>query len=281
MKFYTYLLAAFVILFSSCTKDSTPIRIGSFNNQCDIFDPDLWPTRLQLVRQLFDEEQFDVVGMQEPFWNQMADMEKILPEYGWVGLSTDGKPSEGYWHYNPIFYRKDRIELINWGTFWLSETPEVPGSKSWDTGTSRFCTWAHLKDRTSGKDFFEFNAHFDNVGENARIESAKLIVQKTKEIAGEKPFYFNGDLNVPADSEPYRILSSALVDSYHSCQNKENADIPSYNAWSAIQHSDANENIDHLFISPNSNALHWKLNILSVDSLYPSDHFPIVVDWQI
>lgn len=271
--------AAAIVGLSSCCGRTT-LRIATFNNQCDIFDPELWPERLPLVRELFDEEQFDVIGMQEPFWNQVADMETLLPEYGRIGLSTDGKESEGYWHYNPIFYRKDRIEVLDWGTFWLSETPDVPQSKGWDTNTSRFCTWAHLMDLKSGKDFYEFNAHFDHRGSEARLESAKLIIAKTAEIAGDKPFYFNGDLNTEEDTQPYRVLSGVLTDSFHSAPIRENADVPSWNDWKPVRHSDKFENIDHLFISPGTRALSWKLCIKDTDGLYPSDHFPIVVDWE-
>ena len=271
----------FLTCISGCSPKTAVLKIGTFNNQCDLFDPELWPDRLPLVRELFDEYQFDVIGMQEPFWNQMQDLEKLLPEYAWVGLSTDGKPSEGTYHYNPIFYRKDRIEILDWGTFWFSETPDIPASKSWDTNTSRFCTWARMKDLASGAEFYEFNAHFDHRGELARLHSAEMIVDSTAAIAGSTPFFFNGDLNTDQSTAPYRVLAEALADTYHSAPVRENADIASWNDWKAPRHTNNPENIDHLFISPGTKALSWTLCVRDKDGLYASDHFPILVEWEI
>ena len=263
-------------------QTGSTLRIASFNNQADLSkDGHNWAERAPRVKKLMDERGWDVVGMQEPFWFQVKQMEQMFPQYGWVGNSTDGKIEDGYWHYNPIFYRKDRLEVLDWGSFWFSETPQTPGSKSWDAHTPRFCVWARFRDLRTSREFYEFNCHFDHKGETARQKSAALVLSRAREISGGKPFFINGDFNTVQDSPAYKVLSDAgLTDTYCSAPVRENTLIASWNDWKPGKAVEVPENFDHIFISDGTKALSWRLLTTRYDGNYPSDHFPIEVEWQ-
>lgn len=270
-----------LIRFSKSLKKAPKnvLRIATFNNQYENKGKP-WSGRRDRVWKLMAEQRWDIVGMQEPFWNQVADMDTTLADYSWIGCSTDGKIEDGYWHYNPIFYRKDRLELIDWGRFWFTETPEIPMSKSWDTHTSRFCVWGHFRDRKTGKDFFQFNCHFDHKGEVTRQNSSRLLLAKAREIAGDKPFFCNGDLNTVQGSHAVNILlEGGLSDTWADAELRENTDIQSWNDWKPVKRPDEPFNFDHIFISKGTKALSWKLVDTTYDGDYPSDHFPITVEW--
>ena len=201
-----------VLLLAAASALSLPaqetLRIATFNNQYENkVHP--WADRADRVYRLIEAENWDIVGMQEPFWNQMADMDAKLTQYGWIGNSTDGKIEDGYWHYNPIFYRKARLEMLDWGRFWFSETPDVPGSKSWDSHTSRFCVWGHFRDRVSGRDFYHFNVHYDHKGETARRESSRLLLARIAAVAAGKPYFVTGDFNTEEGTPAYDMLVGA------------------------------------------------------------------------
>lgn len=122
----------------------------------------------------------DIVGVQEAFRPQLDVMAKLLLDYEWFGVCrTDGTitPNSDN-EFSAIFYKKDRFEKLDGATFWLSETPDAAGKKSWGADLPRIVTWIKFKDKQSGKTFFHFNTHFDHKGEVARRKSAKLILQK-------------------------------------------------------------------------------------------------------
>lgn len=262
------------------------IKVATFNNQVGFptekNEPAKWPGRLPLVEKLLLEEDFDIVGMQEPLWYQCKDMEGFMSGYDWVGRSVYGPIANGKYHYNPIFYKRDRFELLDWGSFWFSPTPEVPGSLGWGNTTPRMCTWAHFLDRTSGKDFFHFNMHYDHRAKAAMENSSRLMLEKLKEIAGDKPAFFTGDYNSPDSSEAYRILaeSGELTDSYTIAKTTENTNIASWNEYKPIRHTETMENLDHLFVTKGTKVKSWRLITTTYDGKYPSDHFPIVVEWK-
>src|SRR5690625_7796622 len=85
----------------------------------------------------------------------------------------------------------------------------MPGSKSWDTSITRIVTWAKFRERRSGTEFYFFNTHFDHRGEQARIESAKLILDRIPEISEGLPFVLTGDLNVNESSEAYAVFHNS------------------------------------------------------------------------
>lgn len=159
-----------------------PIRVATYNIQYDnSSDQDnKWTTRRDLLRQLLQSEKFDIFGAQEPYLTQIKDIEPFLDGYTWVGENVIGDKTAQRRHYNPVFYRKDKFEVLDMGSFWYSETPSAPGSKGWDSYSPRMCNWVHFRIRANGREFYHFNSHFDHIGTTARAESAKLLVAKVR-----------------------------------------------------------------------------------------------------
>jgi endonuclease/exonuclease/phosphatase family metal-dependent hydrolase len=166
------------------------------------------------------------------------------------------------------------FKLLKSGDFWLSETPNVPG-KGWDaTCCNRICSWVYLEEIKTRKKFYLFNVHFDHQGVIARRESAKLMVQKIKQIAGSQPFVLTGDFNGSRSSELYQILSNSqiLSDSYSGVK------FPYENngSFTGFKTPKGMDVIDHIFISKHFSSIKWGILTDTYFGKYPSDHFPIV-----
>jgi endonuclease/exonuclease/phosphatase family metal-dependent hydrolase len=150
------------------------LRVMTFNIRYD--EPrdkeNAWPNRKELVASMIRFHHADLVGLQEALKRQLDDLEKLLPEYAWVGVGRGDGKTEG--EYSAILYRKIRFTYLASSTFWLSETPDV-ASMGWDAAYPRIVTWVKLKDNRTSKTFFHFNTHFDNRGVLAREESSKLL----------------------------------------------------------------------------------------------------------
>ena len=187
------------------------IRVMTFNIRYD--EPrdkeNAWPNRKELVASMIRFHQADLVGVQEALERQMIDLEKLLPDYAWVGVGRDDGKAGG--EFSAILYRKSRFSQLETATFWLSQTPEVPG-KGWDADYPRIVTWIKLKDSTTGKIFFHFNTHFDNRGERARQESARLLLNRITTKAGRLPVVVTGDFNFNESSIGYHILTGKTLD---------------------------------------------------------------------
>ncbi|MBQ6688790.1 MAG: endonuclease/exonuclease/phosphatase family protein, partial [Bacteroidales bacterium] len=156
--------------------------MGEFNirydNEKDTEQGDGWEVRCPVVCDILKVESFDIFGSQEVLHNQLEDILAALPEYGYVGVGRNDGKTEG--EYAAIFYKMDRIKCLSSGHFWLSETPEIVGSKGWDAKYPRICTWGQFKDRRTGKKFWMFNLHMDHRGVEARKQSAMLVMERIK-----------------------------------------------------------------------------------------------------
>jgi endonuclease/exonuclease/phosphatase family metal-dependent hydrolase len=163
-----------------------------------------WPYRKDNVASQILFHDVHLLGVQEALHDQMTDLKDRLPQYKYVGGGRDDGKQKG--EYSAIFYDTTRLQALQSKTFWLSLTPEVPGSKSWDAAITRIVTWAKFKDRKTGKTFFAFNTHFDHMGKEARRESAKLLLQNVSSIAGKTPAIITGDFNAKPTDEPIQVI---------------------------------------------------------------------------
>ncbi|MBQ7181591.1 MAG: endonuclease/exonuclease/phosphatase family protein [Bacteroidaceae bacterium] len=209
MKKILILMAMILPLAVSAKKEKvTNVRWCTFNIRCTA-DVDTkagvgWESRRDRACQWVLDQHIDVVGMQEVTHQQLLDVQERLPQYDYVGVGRSDGKEKG--EYTPVFYRKDKYVALDKGNFWLSETPDVAGSKGWDAALERVASWVKLKDRQTGKIFMAVNTHFDHVGHQARRESAKLIMSKIQEIVGDSPAVVTGDFNVTDRDEAYKTM---------------------------------------------------------------------------
>lgn len=274
-----YIIALFCFFISSFVnveaKNDLKITVASFNIRYDN-DGDgenSWKYRKDYVNSLIRFHGFDIFGIQEGLINQVRDIER-LSEYGRIGVGRDDGKDGG--EHAAVFYKKDRFEVLDSGNFWLSETPDKP-SFGWDAQCRRVCTWGKMKDKLSGKTFVFFSVHFDHIGNVARINSSKLLLEKAKQIAGNNPAICVGDFNGTPETKHIQILTNSK---YFIDSRNISKDIP-YGTEGTTSRFDVNDpqeaRIDYIFVTPNIVVNKYGTLNEAMHRRYPSDHFPIMV----
>ena len=207
-------LLLFALLAGCATqRPAEAIRVGSYNIRLSPGDretPNAWDCRKADMVALVKKLDLDAFGMQEVCPDQAEYLREQLPEFAFVGdhREKDRKSGEA----SPVFYRKSRFEAEKSGTFWLSETPDVPASKSWKTACTRVCSYLVLKDKTTGKRFCFANTHTDHISAEAREKGMLLIISRMKEFGAGSPIVFTGDHNCRYDDAPARAVRQILKD---------------------------------------------------------------------
>lgn len=244
-----------------------------YNNPDD--GENAWPLRMENVIDLVLEHSPDVVGMQEALLGQVNDIANHLPGYDWVGVGRDDGLNRG--EYSPIFYKAQKYQLKEQGWFWLSETPEKPG-KGWDAALPRICTYVKLEDYETRKNFWVLNTHFDHVGEEARAESVRLIIDKIKEFnkKDKLPVILTGDLNLTPDQDPIAYLQRKLRDSKEKAEVEAPGPDGTFNGFDV--NSSLENRIDYIFVNRKITVKSYGVLDQQYDGRYPSDHLPVLVD---
>lgn len=275
--------------------------VGTYNirnhNKDDDRRGDVWTTRCKVLCDQVNFEDPDVFGTQEVLVGQLGDMLKALDGYDYIGVGREDGKQAG--EYSAVFYKKDRLELLQKGNFWLNETPDKP-KLGWDAACIRICSWGEFEQKATGFRFYYFNLHMDHVGIVARREAAKLVVKQIRAIAKGAPVVLTGDFNVDQNDEIYRIFSTSgiLNDTYTNarlrfCENGTFNDFKPNNT--------STSRIDHVFVSPEFGVdrygvltnMYWTDDVPSKkqrstqapDELQfhtqtlrtPSDHYPVFV----
>jgi endonuclease/exonuclease/phosphatase family metal-dependent hydrolase len=244
-----------------------PLHVMTFNIRLNVASDSLnaWSYRKDKLASQVLFHQAELLGVQEALHDQMMDLGERLPQFKFVGVGRDDGKTKG--EYSAIFYDTTRLLVLQSNTFWLSLTPEVPGSKSWDAAITRIVTWAKFKDRKTKKILYAFNTHFDHMGKVARKESALLLLQKIKEIAGTTPAVITGDFNAKPTDEPIREELSATphygpTGTFNGFRSKETDDLP----------------IDYIFIKGKWKVLNHATISQTWEGRFASDHFSVLAE---
>lgn len=260
------------------TQEDGGINVLSFNIRYD--NPDdgenAWPNRIDMVAGVIRFHGADFAGLQEALHHQIEDLEERLPEYEWIGVGRSDGATAG--EYTPIFYRADRFELLEQDTFWLSETPEDPGSKSWDAAIERIATWGLFRDRTTDRRFILLNTHFDHVGREARAESARLIVDRLASIEPGLPRIVTGDFNTTEETDAYQVLTadeSGLRDALRATEQPHYGPTSTWNGFSSIV---PDRRIDFIFVGEDVTVRRHGILSDQLDGRFPSDHLPVLAE---
>lgn len=266
-------LALLLLLIAPMAFAQLDLNVATYNLRFD--NPNdgknVWPARRDAVRALVRYHEFDLWGTQEGLDSQLKDLD-ALGDFARVGAGRDDGQHAG--EHSAIFYRSARFALEDHGDFWLSATPEQP-SMGWDARCcKRIATWARLRDKPTGQLFVVLNAHFDHEGVVARRESAQLLLQRGRALAGTLPLIVMGDFNSTPDSEAYATIGAALRDARAISQTPPYGPVATFNDFDVTK--PARERIDYIFLSPQWQVLRYAVLTDSVDARYPSDHFPVV-----
>ncbi|MBR5018742.1 MAG: endonuclease/exonuclease/phosphatase family protein [Bacteroidales bacterium] len=263
-------------LLSACKSGHQPeIRVMTFNIRLsprEDFDGDnCWINRREAVVRMLDESQPDLFGIQEGYIVQVNYLEEKLPEYGRYGVCRDDGLERG--EANAIFWRKDRFELKQCNTYWLSETPDTV-SLGWDGACRRIVTWAQLSDKMTGQDVWFFNTHFDHVGKVAREEAGKLIMERMNEMvpAGDVVF-LTGDFNANWDDPILEPIRAELLECRETASVTDGRN--TFNAWGNKEVPDGEDIIDHIFYR-GVTAERYELLTGDYGVPFVSDHWPVL-----
>ncbi|MEX2593602.1 MAG: endonuclease/exonuclease/phosphatase family protein [Anditalea sp.] len=267
-----------LILLASCFSlraQETEMTIATYNIRYDNPGdaPDTWDKRFPVITNMVKFHGMDIFGIQEAMHHQVTDLADGLSDYSYVGVGRDDGAQKG--EYSAIFYNKDEYKVLEDDTFWLSEDTTKP-NKGWDAALPRVCTWAKIEEVETGKQFYVFNTHFDHRGVQARINSAALIMEKAKEIAGGETVILTGDFNIDQDNEAYKsIKDSDMFNDSYEVADIVYANNGTFNSFDNTKSTD--RRIDHIFVTEDIKVKKYGILTDTYHSRFPSDHFPVLV----
>ncbi len=257
-------------LISPTAQEKGTVRVMSFNIRCyDVGGTDL-KYRIPLVPAEVNEVRPDSFGVQEatPEWREK--LKKLLPEYDSVGEDRDGS---GTGESCTVYYLRARYRLLDSGTFWLSETPDVP-SRGWDAACNRVCTWAVLQNRFTGDTYVHVNSHFDHVGKTAVVQAGKMVNDFIDERFPSLPVVFTADLNALVGSPAYNAMTTNLVNT--AMVAEDSIRFGTFHGCHPETHQDYE--IDFVLCSPDLTVKTYRVVTAGINGRFVSDHFPVYAD---
>ena len=262
-------------------SNSNRLRVMTYNIRFD--NPadgvHAWPNRKELVASVIRFHKADIIGVQEALEHQIQDLMELLPGYDWVGV---GRNEDGGGEFSAILYRSSVVTVKAAQTFWLSESPDEPGSQSWDSSLPRIATWAHFVTSSEERELFVLNTHFDHRGEQARLESAHLIKEQTSKLANGLPVIVMGDLNATSEQPPLVLLSDTPLSDGRSLRDGfVHSIVPHHgpaSTWTGFTKIEADRRIDYIFASEDLPIHYHAILTDKLEDRYPSDHLPVLVE---
>ncbi|WP_198661754.1 endonuclease/exonuclease/phosphatase family protein [Lewinella sp. IMCC34183] len=270
---------ALCALLASCVTGRGPARentltVMSYNIRYDSPNDgsNRWDNRRDLLVSQVQFHHPDILGTQEVLANQLRYLRRNLDGYDYVGEGRDGG-DDG--EYSALFYNEDRLRVEDSGTFWLSPTSGRV-STGWDAALPRIVTWARFRRRDSRESFMAFNTHFDHVGDQARVESARLLLNMIGQLNRDNlPVVVTGDLNLTPETEAIGILTGTLQDAYQQAPVR----LGPVGTFTGFDYdAPADRRIDYIMTSPGVRVLRYAALTDAVNRSFPSDHFPVMAD---
>jgi len=272
-------ISVYFLLILSVSLAAQELNVMTFNIRYSTMADSVnaWPYRKDKVASQVLFHEAHILGVQEALHDQMVDLQQRLPKYKYAGVGRDDGKEKG--EYSAIFYDTTRLQALQTKTFWLSETPDVPGSKSWDAAITRIVTWIKFRDKKTKKIFFAFNTHFDHIGKVARRESARLLLQKVKEVAGNTPAIITGDFNAEPTDEPVQVIKDIsnplhFTDSKDLSQKLHYGPAGTFNGFKNKERND--QPIDYIFLKGKWKVLKHATISQTWEGLFASDHFSVM-----
>lgn len=281
--FFIFLLSVYLIgLGETYAQKGNSLNIMSFNIRMNYQDDGInnWEHRRVYMTDLIKRYQPDLLGIQEAYYPQYADMKDLLPDYDSFGPVEGRQGAESV----AAFYRKNQLTCLDSGTFWLSETPEEQ-SVGWDANLRRTVTWGAFQIKSNGQKVYLFVTHFDHKGKKAIEESAKLLLQKVQEIAGDNQAFITGDFNFTEESPYYKILTTEQDVAKPFYDTSKLAKEYIGPAWTlnnfGLTPIEKRSKIDYIFSNKRIPVVRFENIYEHQENVYPSDHNPQMVTVKI
>jgi endonuclease/exonuclease/phosphatase family metal-dependent hydrolase len=263
------------------------VRVMSFNIRYGTANDgeNHWKNRYEIVFDVLRNHRPDVVGLQEALGFQIEQIRKAVGGYGRIGVAREDGKNDG--EYSAILYRLDLFDVDESGTFWFSDTPEVPGSSHWGNACVRICSWARFVEKKSGRAFYFFNLHLDHVSQPSREKSAVLLTRRILARKHQEPFIVTGDFNTGENNPVILYLKGkaaltgpngdeyknpvTMVDTFRVL-HPDADDVGTFNGFKGNRKGDK---IDYIFTLPGVKVPEAAILYDNADGKYPSDHFPV------
>jgi endonuclease/exonuclease/phosphatase family metal-dependent hydrolase len=279
MRHSIFSLLAFMMTPNSlhAEEPALAVRVLSFNlryiNPGDTGDR-TWLARRDQAAQVIREDKADVIGLQEAFRSMLDDIAVRVPGYEEIGVGREDGKTVG--EYAAVLVKKDRFNVIESGTFWLSDTPTVPNSMTWNNHVTRICSWAKLEDRTSKRPLYFFNTHLDHESQEAREKGVAMILEHIASIPADAPVIMTGDLNAAEDNPAIsniKISPRRMVDTWREL----NLAVPpnesgTMSLFTGVRDTDK---IDYIFVPAGTRIVDSQIIRSNRNGVYPSDHYPV------
>lgn len=289
---------------SGCSDSPDQTDIITFNIRYDNSADGInaWPFRREMVVSFLKDEAPALIGLQEVLWHQFEYIDSALTGYGSLAAGrNDGRRSG---EMAPLFYRDDLFSSgsSGSGTFWLSPTPDIAGSIGWGAVLPRIVTWSSLTLKSTGEEIFFFNTHFSHMSDSARQMSAGVLMEEVARIAGEAKFIITGDFNMVPGSLPWKVISEGgAEDSFNVTAEKPVGEVSTFNGFrepaaeepalgrlieqtgggsasgGLSEPAGGGRRIDYVFVSPGMEVVKHRTERVKQDSVYISDHWPVIV----
>ncbi|MCH7520170.1 MAG: endonuclease/exonuclease/phosphatase family protein [Candidatus Marinimicrobia bacterium] len=241
-----------------------------------------WSDRRTVLRNAILAEDPDLIGTQEGVYSQIKDMDADLPAYDWIGLGRGGGSRE---EFMTIFYKRERLEPMAYDHFWLSDTPQLIGSRTWGHDNRRMVTWVRFKDKATGVEFYHWNTHFDHRVQLAREKSADLLLSELRRIDPVLPVIVTGDFNASDTNVVHdKLLARTegqlhLLDTWDRARERLGEQVGTFHGWegSAVAH----QRIDWILVTPDFRVGRAAVITYQEQGRYPSDHFPVLSEVEL
>lgn len=251
--------------------DQQKLIVASFNVRvpCDPAPYD-WEGRKPRVRWLFKKNAFHICGLQEAVKQQIDDIVECS-SYAYTGGGRDDFKDGG--EHSCIVYDTERLELLESGTFGLSEFPDVPGARSWGSCCPRIASWGKFKDKVTGKELMVYNTHLDHVSELARVKGIEMVVDHAKKNGAGLPMILMGDFNAGPDSETYKVAADLLRDSRAISESGHVGPDKTFQKY-GMDVKDLP--IDFIFVSQEIRVFSHVTDDRKPGDEFASDHYPVI-----
>ena len=228
-----------------------------------------WEHRRAAALKAIDSRKPDIAGFQEVLAFQLDELRERFTAYTFLG---EGRNGGRRGEFSPLMILEERFEVTDSGTFWLSPTPDVVGSRGWDAALPRICTFAFLRDRTTDTRLAVYNAHFDHRGKRSRLEAARVIGMHMRTTAGERPCILLGDLNAGEDSEPLKLLKSLGLRDTFRVLHPSARRVGTFSGFRTLR---TGAKIDYVLCDSSALVVGARIHTARIDGRDPSDHHPV------
>ena len=242
-----------------------------YDNKSDVTNN--WNLRKKKLVKILKTNSPSFIGIQEGLLHQVEYIDTNLPNYNYIGVGRDDGEKKG--EFCAIYYESKKYKLLKQSTFWLSKTPEKV-SIGWDAALERVCTYGYFEDRVSNARLWVFNTHFDHIGQQSRLESSRLILEKIKKLNSfNEPTILMGDFNALPKSDAIQLITKKLNDAMVLSRQKHEGPIGTFNGFDTKENID--KRIDYVFTKKLDISSHKHLDIRLQSGYHVSDHLPVLI----